>query len=85
VDRKLGAMEPRGSGVVAWSMAVVAVLLSASAVLLAALNDAGTVVDKVANVSSPGFRILSLERSSSRVGPATRSAGCFVRSVSFRA
>ena len=55
MDRKLGAMEPRGSGVVAWSMAVVAVLLSASAVVLAALNDAGTVVDKVANALITGI------------------------------
>jgi hypothetical protein len=42
-------LEPRTFRVIAWSLAVLAVLLAASAVLLAALNDNGTVVEKIAN------------------------------------
>jgi hypothetical protein len=42
-------MKPRTYRLLAWSMTVLAVLLAVSAVLLAALNDHGTVVDKIAN------------------------------------
>ena len=42
-------MKPRTYRLLAWSLAVLAVLLAASAVLLAALNDRGTVVEKIAN------------------------------------
>jgi hypothetical protein len=42
-------MKSRTYRLLAWSMTVLAVLLAVSAVLLAALNDHGTLVDKIAN------------------------------------